>query len=172
MSKTKWMIIKHNDDVPLEVWRFIDDINVAMQFPYVADAIKKYGEENVMPIVMNDLGGYHTHKPTAPDVVAIVERATKPCISVYIQYPYNRRTFETGWISPDCNTFSCDYMGHYKLADKIASELYGCDDLCTADDFLLDRGWIKVNHKRAVFDWEKINDRQAEYLKDRGISIL
>lgn len=166
----KWMIINPGHDSPMQVWEYIDDVNEAMKIPYVADYIRKYGIKDSMPIVMNNLGGFHTHKPTKHDVVSIVERHTKPLISVYRQYPYNSRAFRTGWISPDCNTFSCDYMGHLKLAVQITEELYGLYDCATPDDELFERGWIKVSNKRAVFNWDKITDKQAERLQDWGIS--
>lgn len=79
----KYMIIKSPYDGTKAVWEYIDDLDEAMSYWYVAQAIEKYGVESMMPIVMNKLGGYHTHRPDEPDVVAIIESVDWPDLKVW-----------------------------------------------------------------------------------------
>ena len=164
----KWMLIRPYKDSPIQIWEFIDDLQEALQYWYVARAISKYGINKVMPIVMNDLGGYHTHRPDAPDVVAIIESVEKPGISVFKQYPVNSENFRTGWLSPDCTSFSCEYMGHIGLAMRIVKEFFGLPENPTADDALLEKGWIKVMNRTWLGEWDKINDKQMAFLEEKG----
>ena len=164
----KWMLIQRYKDSPIEIWEFIDDLQEAMQYWYVADCIRKFGVNKTMPIAMNDLGGYHQHRPDALDVLAIIESVEKPSISVFKQYPVNSETFRTGWLSPDCTSFSCSYMGHIRLAMQITREFLKMPESAVADDVLLEKGWIKVMNGKWLGDWDKINDKQAAFLEEKG----
>lgn len=166
----KWMLIKPHENASIQIWEFIDDIEEAMEYWYVRDAIEKFGVDSMMPIVMNDMGGYHTHRPDEKDVVAIIESYKKPNISVFKQYPINNAMFHTGWVSPDCTTFSCGYMEHIGLAMKIVEELFAIPEHVVADDFLLDLGWIKVMHGKYLFHYGKINNKQAVFLQEKGFT--
>lgn len=143
-----------------------------MKYWYVARAIRKYGVEKVMPIVMNDMGGYHTHRPDAPDVLSIIESEEKPKISVFRQYTVNDEHFNTGWLSPECTSFSCHYMGHIRLAMDICRDIYGMPETDIADDILLGKGWVKVQCGKWFADWYKINDKQAAYLEKKGFKRI
>jgi len=169
LSVAKWMLFRSSEDEPVHVWEYIDDVNEAKKYWYVADAIRKYGVESVMPIVMNANGGYHTHRPDAEDVVAIIESVNEPSLSLFEKYPVNCKGFRTGWVSPDCTTFQCDYMGHIGLAMKIAEEMLGLPNHVTADDLLLDAGWIKVADKQWMGHHGKYNNKQIEFLSKMGI---
>ena len=165
----KWMLIQRYEDSPIEIWEFIDDLQEALKYWYVARCIREYGVDKIMPIVMNDLGGYHTHRPDAPDVLAIIESEEKPNLSVFKKYPVNRKDFHTGWLSPDCTSFSCSYMGHISLAIKIVREVLKMPTSVVADDVLLEKGWIKVMSGRWLGYWDKISDKQVTFLEERGI---
>lgn len=165
----KWMLIQKYPSVPIEVWEYIDDIKEAMKYWYVAKAIREYGANKIMPIVMNDLGGYHTHRPNDDDVLAIIESDENPSLSVFEQYPVNSKYFETGWLSPDCTSFSCSYMGHIRLAMNLARDFYGMHENNVADDILLEKGWVKVMNGKWLGYWEKINDKQAAFIEKMGL---
>lgn len=51
-----------------------------------------------------------------------------------------------GWISPDGQTFPCDYHGHFDLAKKLAGTLGVHDDRPMRNPELLleQHGWVKV----------------------------
>ena len=169
-KKKKWMLIQRYKDSPIETWEFIDDLQEALQYWYVAQAIRDFGVNKIMPIVMNDLGGYHQHRPDAPDVLAIIESEEKPNISVFKQYPVNSEHFHTGWLSPDCTSFSCSYMGHIHLAMKIIHELLNMPESVVADDVLLEKGWIKVMNGKWLGYWDNINDEQVIFLEKKGFT--
>lgn len=168
----KWMLIQRYPTSPVEIWEYIDDLREAMKYWYVARAIQKYGVEKVMPIVMNDMGGYHTHRPDCSDVLAIIESEEKPNVSVFRKYPVNNEHFDTGWLSPECTSFSCHYMGHIRLAMDICRDIYGMPETNIADDVLLGKGWIKVQNGRWLAMWDKINDEQALYIEKKGFKKI
>ena len=166
------MLIKPYENAPIQIWEYIDNVNEAKQYWYVAQAIQKYGADKIMPIVMNDFGGYHTHHPNESDVVAIIESKDKPNISVFKQYAINSENFHTGWLSPDCTSFSCSYMGHISLATKIVNEIIKDYESVIPDDVLLEKGWIKVANGKWLGRWRKINDKQIAFLEKKGFKRL
>ena len=96
--KYKYMVIHSRfDDNKFEVWEFIDNLEEACSYWYVRDAIKKYGVDSVMPIVMNPMGGYHTHPTTMNDVVCIIESWKWP----KVHYTSSGGPYLTFW--PDKN---------------------------------------------------------------------
>ena len=75
----QWVIKKsHYNPGSLEVWEYITDVDEAMSYWYVHKAILEYGEDEIMPIAMNRLGGYHTLKPDNPSIVKIVLSEEEP----------------------------------------------------------------------------------------------
>lgn len=166
----KWMLIQKYPSSPIEVWEYIDDLKEAMKYWYVANVIRKYGIEKTMPIVMNDMGGFHTHRPTDDDVLAIVESEEKPLLSVFKQYPVNNEHFRTGWLSPDCISFSCPYMGHFRLAMNLCRDFYKMPENNLADDILLGKGWVKVMNGKWFAYWDKITDEQAAFIEKKGFT--
>lgn len=166
----KWMLIQKYPSMPIEVWEYIDDLKKAMKYWYVANVIRKYGVEKTMPIVMNDYGGFCTHRPNAEDVVAIIESDKKPQLSVFQQYPVNNKHFETGWLSPEGATFSCQFMGHIRLAMDLCRCIYEMPENNLADDILLGKGWVKVMHGKWFGDWDKITKEQASVIEQKGFT--
>lgn len=166
----KW-VIKKGISGKLEVWEYIDTVEDASEYWYVKQAMRKYGVENVLPIAMNDYGGYHSlkHDIETGNIVKVVEQDNKPVLDLSDRYYVNDADFHCGWVSPDCNTYSCGYMEHLDLAEDICEFVYKRfgDNRC--DDFLLEQGWIKVYTEGWTGDWERINDEQIRLMENKGI---
>ena len=163
----KYMIIQRPYNSSKEVWEYIDDLDEALSYGYVRKAIDQYVVDSMMPIVMNKLGGYHTHRPDEPDVVDIIESYDWPDLKVWEVYPRNRKDFKTGWISPTGDTDSCDVFDHVDCAMKIASQLYGEHVRNLADDFLLKTGWFKATNKKYTGFRSKMSDPQGKLFMER-----
>jgi hypothetical protein len=166
----KYMIIQCPHNSSRAVWEFIDDADEAMKYWYVKEAILKYGVKNVMPIVMNKLGGYHTHRPDADDVVDIIESYDWPNLKVWEQYPKNKENFKTGWISPTGDTYSCNMFDHVNCAVKLAEQLYGAHAKTVADDLLLKLGWFKATNKKYIGCESKMSCEQAKLFLEKGFT--
>ncbi len=150
----KYCIYDKGEAFPLEVWEYIDDLKEAASYWYVRMAIDKYGVDDVMPICMNKCGGYHTcYKP---DVKCIIEADEWPSIATHRELftrDVNNPHFDCGWIDPSANTYICNYMGHARLAESLVELMHKKEYLkwrrdnklvSAPDDFLLEKGWIKV----------------------------
>ena len=150
--KTKYCIYKKPWG-DIEAWEYIDDLDEAMSYWYIADAIRKHGTEKVMPICMNKNGGYHTFYK--PECVAIIESDTWPSLSSHYDLfkgIINSKLFTYGWIDTLGNTYLCGYMEHARLASQLVTMNYKVEytkyaaesNINAPDDFLLKKGWIKV----------------------------
>ena len=168
----KW-VIKKGMSGKLEVWKYIDDISEARRYWYVSKAIDKYGLSKVLPLAMNDVGGYHWLGPDikSGNIVKIIESNSKPELSLEEEFGKNEKHFSCGWLSPECDSYSCGYMEHIDLADKICKDLYD-KHFCVCDDFLLDNGWIKVTRDGWYGNWDKINDDQINFLESKNIKYI
>lgn len=168
----KWVIKKSwpNENL-LEVWRFIDTGEEARKYWYIDQAMDKYGVDEMLPIAMNDVGGYHSLHNIMDRIVRIVESDEKPRLSLHEEYPVNEERFNCGWIAPDGTTYSCHSYGHYDLANTLCYRDYGhtlyCVDGCTLNDpdgKLMYHGWVKVTYNDYYADYGKMTDAQAEVL--------
>ena len=153
----------------IEAWEYIDDLDEAMSYWYVRMAIDKYGVEDILPICMNKMGGYHT--VNKEEVIAIIESDTWPSLSSHYDLfkgIINNEKFNYGWIDHLGNTYSCRYMGHASLASELVTMNYKVewtdsivkDNINAPDDFLLNKGWIKVlsgNPAHVYFDEHTTN---------------
>jgi hypothetical protein len=138
----------------VEAWEYIDDLDEAMSFWYVRDAIDKYGIEETMPICMNKCGGYHTFNKK--ECIGIIESDTWPSLSSHydlFKIKINHPKFDYGWIDTLGNTYLCSYMEHASLASELVTMNYPKeyteyrlkeDGINAPDEFLLNKGWIKV----------------------------
>ena len=168
MKKMKKYMLILSHSGATEVWEYIDDVEEARKYWYVDQAIDKYGVESMMPIVMNKLGGYHTHKPDASDVIGIIESENWPDLELYELYPRNASDFKTGWIAPHGDTYKCDYADHLSCASKIVKCLYK-DYSCKktlSDEFLLSLGWFKCTNRKYTGYGYKMSDSQAKFFYD------
>lgn len=168
--KKKWAFKKTPRSV--ELWEFIDDVDYANSFWYVAEAIKKYGVKDTMPILMNDNGGYHS--ADMDSIIAIIESDTKPSFDIRDKYQkiVDNPKFNCGWISPSGHTYSCSYMGHSSMAEEIC-KMFGYpikkDGLYIPDDTLLENGFVKVcEDGHYICVWSKVNDKQASIIEQFG----
>lgn len=137
----------------VEAWEYIDDLDKAMSFWHVRDAIDKYGIKETMPICMNKCGGYHTFNKE--DCIGIIESDTWPSLSSHydlFKIKINHPKFDYGWIDTLGNTYLCAYMEHASLASELVTMNYSKEyteyllkeGINAPDDFLLNKGWIKV----------------------------
>lgn len=163
----KYMLIRGYDGV-VQVWEYIDDLEEAMSYWYVKQAIEKYGVESMMPIVMNKHGGYHTHRPDDEDVIDIIESVGWPKLKLWQQYPKNSQDFRTGWVSPTGDTYKCAVYEHIDCAMAIAEQLYGEHTKTICDDFLLKAGWFKVANKKYIGYRSRMSDTQAKLFLDKN----
>ena len=164
----KYMIIQSPYNGSKAVWEYIDDVKEARKYWYVAQAIDKYGVESTMPIVMNPLGGYHTHKPDAPDVAGFIEAVDWPSLKVWEYYPKDRPDFKTGWISPAGVTFTCDVFDHMDCAIALCEQYYGENLKALADEYLLKHGWFRCSNKKYTGSTRLMTDIQAKYFLDNN----
>lgn len=167
----KWVIKRSEWGGTLEVWEYIDSEEEAKKYWYIAHAIKKYGIEKVIPLAMNDNGGYHHLPSDSPEIVRIIESEKPPELSVYMQYPVNAKEICNGWMAPDGTTFSCNSFGHIECAVKLFKE-FGVPDAGSrcADESLLKSGWIKIYCGRwCGYSWKNMTDSQALKLESLKI---
>ena len=159
----------------IEAWEYIDDMDEAMEYWFVRLAISRYGVDGVLPICMNKCGGYHTFYE--PDCIAIIESDTWPSLSSHYDLfkgIINNERFNYGWIDHLGNTYTCNYMGHAALAKELVTMNYKIewtdsivkDNINAPDDFLLNKGWIKVlSGKPAhVYFEEKVSEAALKKL--------
>lgn len=165
----KW-VIKKNSFNKNEVWRYIDTVEEAKRYFYVAEAIKKYGVDDILPVAVNRLGGYHSlhYDIEHGNIVKIIESDEEPVLELVEAWNINEDNFKCGWVSPGCITYSCGYMEHISLATYICSVIYHRYGMC-ADDFLFSKGWIKVYNEGWTGDFTKINDNQIKFMEDKKI---
>jgi len=170
---TKWVIKRSPyDNNIFEVWEYITDVEEAKKYWYISQAIRKYGEDKVVPLAMNNFGGYHWLPYDDPSIVCVVESEEEPTLKLFQQYAINQSDFHYGWLSPDCTSYTCHYMGHCQLASDICRELYNNKVDALADEFLLNNGWIKVATDGWYGRWDKINDKQVMFLDNKGIKFF
>lgn len=168
----KW-VIKRSPSGNLSVWEYIESEAEASQYWWVDQAIRKWGASKILPIAMNECGGYHHCKPDDEDVVQIIESETEPILSVYKQYKVNDPKIAHGWMAPDGTTFSCEWMGHMGLARKLCGQLHVTQKPSNhEDDDLLAAGWIKISEGKWYGDWDKINDTQVRKLESLDMKHL
>lgn len=103
-------------------------------------------------------------------IITTIRSEEKPKFEIEKTYAINESNFNFGWISPNCTTFSCGEYGHIGLACRLCEEydIKGIKTI-TPDDNLLENGWIKVTPKGWMGWWDKINDKQIEFLNNRNI---
>lgn len=166
----KWAIKRSPYSGTLEVWEYIDTVEEAKKYPYVAKAIREHGADKVVPLAMNRMGGYHHLPRDDKSIVRIVESEEEPSLSVYEQYPVNPESLSNGWLSPDGTIFECGSFGHIGCAMALCEE-YEVPQAGTihGDEALLEHGWIKIFNGQWYGRWKKINDRQIEVLESKGI---
>ena len=168
----KWVIKRRWEGAPLEVREYIDSVEEAKEYPYIERVIKKYGVDKVVPLAMNDVGGYHHLPRDDKEIVAIIESDEKPVLSPFKVYPINNPVIRDGWLAPDGTTFTCGYMGHIGCARELRKAFALSDRRGTGqpDEILLDNGWIKIMQGTWFGHWKKVTDKQMQTLERVGIT--
>ena len=173
----KWCIKKPEHSERYEIWEYVDkyeDIEPGLW--YIRDACREHGAENTLPVLINSCGGYHSIDPNSPEIVKIIESETKPCLPIETVYPVNSDNFHCGYIAPDGTTYSCGYMEHLHLADRLYKELTGEEPECYQDteDWLEDeKGYMRIDGRgRYNFYYQRhMTDAQAKVCLDKNLRV-
>ncbi len=134
--------------------------------------------EDKLPVVLDGKGGYyHFDKDDDYAFVEIIESDKEYPLPVEKMFFKNDENFQLGWISPDGDTYSCDYYGHDKAAKALAAKF--CPGKTRYETALGKAGWIKIidswdgtarTHGQFVYSFSgKITNRQADKLFDLGL---
>lgn len=160
-----------------EVWKYIDDIDEARQYWYVDNYLDKYGEQE-MPLCMNKNGGFHSCQKQY--VKCFIEAEDFPSLAshrdLFASQIINTPDFNCGWIDPCGNTYKNEYYEHLARAFELVEMNYKIEWTRARynevryggapDDFLMKRGWVKVNASAPyfVYDDEKLTDEAAQVM--------
>lgn len=132
--------------------------------------------EDKLPVVSDDCGGYYRFEKDYR-FVEIVETDKECPLTLEKMFFKNHEGFKLGWISPDGDTYSCDFTNHTKLAKMLAEKFF--PDAKLPERALGKAGWIKVidswdgikrEHGQFVYSISgKITNRQINKLFDLGL---
>jgi hypothetical protein len=75
----------------------------------------------------------------------------------------------TGWLAPDGTFHQCRPRGHVELAAKLADEIAG-EHVWYPDDFLVERGWIRLLRGGVPHEWE-LNQRQLDTYAELALQV-
>lgn len=133
--------------------------------------------EEQLPIVLDGKGGYYRFTPDDYSFVEIIESDKEVPLPLEKMFFKNDEKFKLGWISPDGDTYSCDFTGHAKCAVMLAAKYFPNSKY--PENALGRHGWIKVidswngterQHGQFVYSMSgKITNRQADKLFDLGL---
>ncbi|MBR6101949.1 MAG: hypothetical protein IKP95_05945 [Ruminococcus sp.] len=131
--------------------------------------------EDKLPVVVRD-GGYYHFDENDYMFDRLVECEGRP-LTLEEMYFKNQDTFKLGWMSPDGDTYSCDYTSHTKAAELICEKYFPYARL--HERALGKAGWLKIidswdgvhrEHGQFVYSLTgKITKRQADRLFDLGL---
>lgn len=130
-----------------------------------------------LPVVADDKGGFFRFSPEDYNFSELIETDSDYPLALEKMFFRNHRNFRLGWISPDGDTYSCDYTGHGKCAVMIAREFFR--DTKYPERTLGRAGWLKVidswdgtelEHGQFVYSMTgKITESQINTLFDLGL---
>ncbi|MBR1662796.1 MAG: hypothetical protein IJ696_00525 [Ruminococcus sp.] len=132
--------------------------------------------EDKLPVVLDGKGGYFKFDKDDFRFEKLVESDGCP-LRLEQMYYKNLDDFKLGWMSPDGDTYSCDYTSHTKAAIKIAEKYLPGSKY--PERALGKAGWLKIidswdgtqrEHGQFVYSLSgKITKRQADRLFDLGL---
>ena len=133
--------------------------------------------EDRLPVVLDGKGGYRRFTDDEIGFTEIIESDEEVPLPLERMFFKNHPGFKLGWISPEGDTYSCDYTGHAKCAAMLAKRFV---PRATLPDRALGRaGWIKVidswngterQHRQFVYSFTgRITNRQGDVLFDLGL---
>lgn len=140
------------------------------------------GLENIvtpdkLPVVVDEKGGFFRFNPKDYNFSELIETDKECPLALEKMFFKNHENFKLGWISPDGDTYSCDYTGHQKCAVMIARKFF--PDAKYPERTLGKAGWLKVidswdgterEHGQFVYSMNgKITNRQINTLFDLGL---
>lgn len=173
----KWVIKQPYENAPLQVWEYIDSYEEASKYWYVAKAMRDHGVDDVLPIAMNQLGGYHSLKYCQDEIVEIIESDKEPTLDLIKKYPIAKERVANGWMSPECVVYTCNSYGHVGLAEQICDEFYdgpyfkayGREHPINApDEKLFDKGWVKIISWKWLGMLRRMTDNQIKRIEELG----
>lgn len=134
--------------------------------------------EEQLPVVMDGKGGYyHFRGEVDYNFVEIIESDKEDPLPLEKMYFKNDDDFKLGWMSPDGDTYSCDFTGHTKAAIMICKKYFPHARL--PERTLGKAGWLKIidswdgterQHGQFVYSLTgRLTNRQADRLFDLGL---
>lgn len=153
-------------------YEYIDDMN----------NLKGTDFENIvnkesLPVVLDGRGGYYRFDGDDYAFCEIIESDDKYPLPLEKCFFKNDDGFKLGWMSPEGDTYSCDYTGHAKCAYMLAEKFFPNSKL--PETALGRAGWLKIidswngterKHRQFVYSFSgKITKRQADKLFDLGL---
>lgn len=133
--------------------------------------------EDKLPIVADDKGGFFCFNPDDYNFSEIIETDKDRPLALEKMFFKNHDNFKLGWISPEGDTYSCDYTGHSKCAKMIAEKFF--PNATLPERTLGKAGWLKIidswdgterEHGQYVYSMNgKITNSQINKLFDLGL---
>ena len=133
-------------------------------------------EEDKLPVVIGSDGGYHHFTENDYMFDRLVESDGCP-LKLEEMFFKNQESFKLGWMSPEGDTYSCDYTSHTKAAAMIAAKFFPKTKL--PERTLGKAGWLKIidswdgtqrEHGQFVYSLTgNISKKQADKLFDLGL---
>lgn len=144
----------------------------------LADTVfEKIVRDEQFPVVLDGNGGYYRFSPDDPGFTEIIESESDDPLPLEKMFFLNDPAFKLGWMSPDGDTYSCDYTGHEKCAEKLAEKFF--PDAILPERALGRAGWLKIidswngterQHRQFVYALSgRLTKKQADKLFDLGI---
>ncbi len=133
--------------------------------------------EDKLPVVFDGNGGYYHFTENDYGFVEVIETDKEIPLPLEKMFFKNDESFKLGWMSPEGDTYSCNYTNHEKAAKMIATKFY--PDCRNPERTLGKSGWLKIIdswngtercHQYFVYSFNgRITKRQADKLYDLGL---
>ena len=145
--------------------------------PLAETEFKDRVDPDMLPIVLDGNNGYFRFTPNDYGFVEVIESDELYPLPLEQMYFKNDERFKLGWMSPEGDTYSCDFPSHEKAAAMIANKFY--PDAKYPERTLGRAGWLKIidswdgtrrKHGQFVYSFSgKITSRQYDKLFDLGL---
>lgn len=133
-------------------------------------------DESRLPVIITGDGGYFHFTGNDYMFDRIVESEGCP-LELEEMFFKNQETFKLGWMSPEGDTYSCNYTNHTKAAEMLCEKYF--PDEKYPERALGKAGWLKIidswdgtqrEHGQFVYSLTgKITKKQADRLFDLGL---
>ncbi len=133
--------------------------------------------EEQLPVVLDGKGGYYRFSDGDYNFVEVIETDNEDPLPLEKMFFKNDEGFKLGWMSPDGDTYSCDFTGHTKAAIMICKKYFPHARL--PERTLGKAGWLKIidswdgterQHGQFVYSLTgRLTNRQADRLFDLGL---